>query len=686
MRSINYILLTILLSLVRSLPIHGQENIKRNCSFPTPQSICTSLLPNGDIAFSWSKPSEPNSAFIRYELFSKESVLPLGITKDIDSNFFTISSAYASNHFFVAYVSLCGSSTEFYTYSDTVVPIRMNAIKMEEGVELLQWNSPFSSYNHNYEIQRKHPINGWETVTNVGQKINSFLDTIDICDKNYIEYRISSVQEGCTSYSNFLGDTLIDKYYPYTPVIHSVTFDTLTPGVKLIWNKNFKKDVLGYEVSFSADPSKLPIRFDTVHRIINTIDTFYTITTINVKNPLRFSVAAYDFCPTIDPATNQTSANANEHKSMYLDYSYSICQKKVNLTWTNYSGWNEVVQYKIYAKKENEFWKLIDSTKNQFYATTIEEFKNYTFIVEAVSDIGEKAFSSKVLFYSKSPTLPKFNFIEFATLDGDKISIKHQIDYSQGISALSLQRKNKTGFFEEIERKPILQSINYFTDTFPKRIRESQSYRIQIIDSCGTPTTFSDEVTTIFASISSLVDSIGTVQLNWTPYQGFQGGVKNYLIFRGINGVFDALPLVSLPNNTYFFEDNLKDSTQLNGKICYRIEAIEQANKYSISASSSSNITCSLFEPIIYVPNAFVPSGVNKIFKPICTNIQSLKYSFSIQNRWGQTIFQTTSIDEGWDGMIDGQVLAAGLYVYTLDYLDGNNKQHIERGIVNLLK
>lgn len=686
MRSINYTIFKILLSLVGLLPVHGQENPTRNCSFPAPRSICSSIQSNGDLKFSWPKPMDPNNAFIRYELFSKESVLPLGITKDVDSNFFTVNAAYASNHFYVAYVSLCGSSTEFYTYSDTIIPIRLNSVKMEEGVDLLQWNSPFNTFNYKYEVQRKNPLNGWEVVTSLRNKVNSFLDTIDICDKNYIEYRISSIQEGCVGYSNIIGDTLIDKYSPYTPVIHSVTFDTLNAGVKVIWNKNFKKDLLGYEVSFSADPSKLPIRFDTVHRILNSIDTFYSIPSINAKNPLRFSVAAFDFCQTIDPSTNQTSANANEHKSIFLDYSYSICEKKISLNWTNYVGWNEIIKYKIYVKKELEHWKLLDSTKTQFYSHSVEEFKNYSFIIEAISDTGDKAFSSPITFYSKSPTLPKFNFIESASVEGEKITIKHQIDYSSGILALSLQRKNEAGQFEEIQKLTTQNDVNLFTDSFPKRIRESQTYRVQIIDSCGTPTTFSDEVTTMFATITSIIDSLGTVQIKWTPYQGFQGGIKNYLIYRGINGMFDFLPFATLTDNTYFIEDNLKDSTQLFGKICYRIEAIEQSNKYSISAKSSSNIVCSLFEPLIYVPNAFVPSGVNKIFKPVCTNIQPTNYSFSIQNRWGQTIFQTHSMHEGWDGLISGEPMSAGLYVYTLDYLDGNNKQHIQRGIVNLLK
>ncbi len=72
---------------------------------------------------------------------------------------------------------------------------------------------------------------------------------------------------------------------------------------------------------------------------------------------------------------------------------------------------------------------------------------------------------------------------------------------------------------------------------------------------------------------------------------------------------------------------------------------------------------------LLFIPNAFTPGnkdGVNDVFKPVVKNIQD--YELRIFNRWGEMIFKTNDVNEGWDGTINGKNCQMDVYVYQIDY------------------
>ena len=63
------------------------------------------------------------------------------------------------------------------------------------------------------------------------------------------------------------------------------------------------------------------------------------------------------------------------------------------------------------------------------------------------------------------------------------------------------------------------------------------------------------------------------------------------------------------------------------------------------------------------VPNAFTPNGdgINDVFRIYGTNVDYItKYNFQIFDRWGQMIFNTNDITQGWDGKMKDQYCPAG--------------------------
>jgi gliding motility-associated-like protein len=76
----------------------------------------------------------------------------------------------------------------------------------------------------------------------------------------------------------------------------------------------------------------------------------------------------------------------------------------------------------------------------------------------------------------------------------------------------------------------------------------------------------------------------------------------------------------------------------------------------------------------LHVPNAWSPNndGSNDKLFPLTINIKELYY-FRVFNRWGQLMFETNKLGEGWDGIYNGKPQVQDVYTWTVEAigLDG---------------
>jgi len=87
------------------------------------------------------------------------------------------------------------------------------------------------------------------------------------------------------------------------------------------------------------------------------------------------------------------------------------------------------------------------------------------------------------------------------------------------------------------------------------------------------------------------------------------------------------------------------------------------------------------------VPNAFTPNGdgKNDYFKPVAVGYSALKY-FTIFNRWGQVVYNSTSFETGWDGTFNNVKCDIGTYYWELKYVDRYGKEGTMKGDVTLIR
>ncbi len=91
--------------------------------------------------------------------------------------------------------------------------------------------------------------------------------------------------------------------------------------------------------------------------------------------------------------------------------------------------------------------------------------------------------------------------------------------------------------------------------------------------------------------------------------------------------------------------------------------------------------------PELYVPTAFSPNGdgLNDLFYPFPVGIKSINY-FRVFNRWGQLLFSSTTLYQGWNGKLQGVEQPAEVYVYMAQGVDKNGKLITHNGTVTLIR
>lgn len=88
-----------------------------------------------------------------------------------------------------------------------------------------------------------------------------------------------------------------------------------------------------------------------------------------------------------------------------------------------------------------------------------------------------------------------------------------------------------------------------------------------------------------------------------------------------------------------------------------------------------------------YIPNAFTPNGdgKNDQFKPLLFG-NILSYHFTIYNRWGEKVFESTEVGKGWDGRVKAVDSDSHMYVWTCQYQLVDKPMKTEKGTVMLIR
>ncbi|MFL5763353.1 MAG: PKD domain-containing protein [Bacteroidia bacterium] len=111
----------------------------------------------------------------------------------------------------------------------------------------------------------------------------------------------------------------------------------------------------------------------------------------------------------------------------------------------------------------------------------------------------------------------------------------------------------------------------------------------------------------------------------------------------------------------------------------------------NLGGCTDTTVNCVTIEPefTFYIPNAFSPNGdgINDIFAPKGDNIA--EFTMRIFDRWGNQVFISKALNEGWDGKVkggSGEIAEEDVYVYNITVKEkiGSRRNYI--GHVTIVK
>jgi gliding motility-associated-like protein len=125
----------------------------------------------------------------------------------------------------------------------------------------------------------------------------------------------------------------------------------------------------------------------------------------------------------------------------------------------------------------------------------------------------------------------------------------------------------------------------------------------------------------------------------------------------------------------------------LGPEIDYITYIVRATNPIGCYAEDDIRVTVFKTPPDMFVPSGFTPNGdgKNDLIYPICVGIKELTY-FRIFNRWGQLVFSTSRIGDGWDGRIGGIAQGTNNYVYMAQGVDYTGKVLFRKGNIILVR
>jgi gliding motility-associated-like protein len=169
-----------------------------------------------------------------------------------------------------------------------------------------------------------------------------------------------------------------------------------------------------------------------------------------------------------------------------------------------------------------------------------------------------------------------------------------------------------------------------------------------------------------------------TIMIHQTTIPYFTLG-KDTSICEG--GQYILQPSVSIAGSFLWQDGSNGASLVVTKEGIYSLTASNQCGTYTDSILISAGF-CNILMPTGFTPNG---DGLNDIFR--------VKYPFAVKsfhlliyNRWGEKVFETNNIREGWDGYWKGELSLQGIYVWVISFTGTNNKAQQLKGTVTLIR
>jgi gliding motility-associated-like protein len=153
--------------------------------------------------------------------------------------------------------------------------------------------------------------------------------------------------------------------------------------------------------------------------------------------------------------------------------------------------------------------------------------------------------------------------------------------------------------------------------------------------------------------------------------------------------------LTGLPTGTFGYSWSPTGGLS-NPNIANPQATIEQTTLYTLTVSDglcsgSDTVLIKVFDsicgaPFVFVPNAFSPNQDGQNDKLYVRGPFIESFVFRVYDRWGELVWETTNLSDGWDGTFRGKLLDPDVYDYYLQATCVGGLENIIKGNVTLIR
>ena len=423
---------------------------------------------------------------------------------------------------------------------------------------------------------------------------------------------------------------------------------------------------------------------------------------------------------------------SGEHRVVNVEAVADPCLNKINLSWREYEGWNDLLYYVVYRREDPASpWQLLDTVTGSSYDdidTALELGKTYRYFLVAHNQRGYESFSNMDTALYDVPK-PLFSYIESASVDTvtfDKVNIRFNIPQDASIGRLELYRKDgENGNYRFIDTltSPTAASgsagaywLYTYTDNSARRPQEViYTYKVYVYDVCYLISDTSNEFSCLQIR-AGLPDNYTNVLLwdrlvHYLSYDSLprarnRGGIVDSftvyrdVVFTGGLANYTALPLrkagvLPIWKPLYEYGDRVDNLPTDEGLFDYYVVAVERDNPWEFVGRSASNKVRLRQEPRIFAPTAIFggSSSSNGEFRPAFNyNIPGdSSYFLKIVSRWGKVILETKDRNLGWKGYVgetqdeSGERALQDTYLYQVQFRGADNNLYKLKGNLTLI-
>jgi gliding motility-associated-like protein len=508
---------------------------------------------------------------------------------------------------------------------------------------------PFEAYEIFGSTQVDGPYSLLTTITDPAQTVY-FHSTAN----NQLWYYYLTSPHNCPGASLMTSDTL-DNLIPLVGPVEYVT--VINGEVEISWGPSPSPETIAYIISRNT------VMGTTILDTVYNGTTYLDVTAAPDLQSEVYFVVALDAC-------GNKSLVPPPHQTILMGFTPpDACNIGLAINWSAYQNWgNGVDRYEIFVGADGALPTLagtVTGTQTNFVYEGGNDGEELCFFVEAVEAATDFRSRSNVHCTTVSILQP--------IREIDLLGASVNADGSVSLEWLWDPTALLTEAFQESARvnddnivattlplsSPLVND-NFQQDIIANAQNAAYFYRISATDECGN-TIVSNQSTTPFLRGEALANGN---RLRWDAYLhdlatevSYElvkiAGTLETTVFTGNSTDLEYLdpvdPQLETEGSCYFLRVN----------VTYLLSTGEE-----LSRVVTSNTVCLIPAPKVYVPNIFAPEGVNSTFRPQLSFGTLAEYEMLIYDRWGGQVFQSNSIEKGWDGDRQGALMPQGIYLY----------------------